>query len=80
LIDDNELTCGSNTWIEVVERKGVEVYAARLNLAFRHPRLQFGWLLEFRTDLAVKEILPAALVALLLRRSEVPCCAGMGGS
>jgi peptidoglycan/LPS O-acetylase OafA/YrhL len=41
------------------------------NILFRHPRLQFGWLLEFRTDLAVEGILLAALVALLLRRSEV---------
>jgi peptidoglycan/LPS O-acetylase OafA/YrhL len=41
------------------------------NIVFRHPSLQFGWLLEFRTDLAVEGILLAALVALLLRRSEV---------
>jgi peptidoglycan/LPS O-acetylase OafA/YrhL len=41
------------------------------NIVFRHPRLQFGWLIEFRTDLAVEGILLAALVALLLRRSEV---------
>ena len=41
------------------------------NIVFRHPGLQFGWLLEFRTDLAVEGILLAALVALLLRRSEV---------
>jgi len=41
------------------------------NIVFLHPRLQFGWLLEFRTDLAVEGILLAALVALLLRRSEV---------
>jgi len=41
------------------------------NIVFQHPRLQFGWLFEFRTDLAVEGILLAALVALLLRRSEV---------
>jgi peptidoglycan/LPS O-acetylase OafA/YrhL len=41
------------------------------DIVFRHSRLQFGWLLEFRTDLAVEGILLAALVALLLRRSEV---------
>lgn len=40
-------------------------------IVFRHPRLQFGWLLEFRTDIAVEGILLAALVAMLLRRSDV---------
>jgi peptidoglycan/LPS O-acetylase OafA/YrhL len=41
------------------------------NLVFRHPRLQFGWQVDFRTDLAVDVILLAALVALLLRRPKV---------
>jgi peptidoglycan/LPS O-acetylase OafA/YrhL len=41
------------------------------NIVIRHQQLQFGWLIGFRTDLAVEGILLAALVALLLRRPEV---------
>jgi len=40
-------------------------------LVLTHPRLQFGWNLSFRTDMAVQGILVAALAALLLRRSNV---------
>jgi peptidoglycan/LPS O-acetylase OafA/YrhL len=39
-------------------------------IVLTHPQLQFGWNVDFRTDIAVEGILLAVLAALLLRRSD----------